>query len=449
MTPVSREYFATIVHHRSVTALQAATVARGSRQPKIRGLTYAWGLAALFVPVYRSLPGSFALGWFGLVAAIIAATFCLGLAARPTFTYIWIVSGYAALVAIGTATESATPLSNARVGLQLFVLLGLCAFTLAGAVRRDPRFYPTVGVAFLIGQTFSSLAAIIQLTGRPVLGFVTLNDRSPGLAGHPNVLGLMSAIGLILCLTAFVNGTRRTLTTGVAAINIGGLLATGSLSSMTACGLGLLIAAIAFRVRLTAIVQTIAIALVTFWLATSFTDFGANLRSPGDRFLQVTGQTEAVSTLEIRNETYEYAWNSILHNPWAGVGLSANNAASFDSVTVVHNVFLRAWFQGGILLAVAIALIIGAAVYVAIKSVATRTNGTAAGVLVAVMFFALTSAFFEQPYYWLPVILAFVSYSKSQPSTTTPVQGPTPCAARPSDHRTQTPPLRARESHQQ
>ncbi|MBY4210268.1 O-antigen ligase family protein [Rhodococcus fascians] len=368
-----------------------------------------WAAIALAVPIYRSLPGVAGIAWLGLTFAAIILSACLGLGARPRFAGIWVVSGYGALIAIITATELGTVDGNLRVGLQLFVALGLGAFALAGAAQRGSQFYPKVIGAFMVTQSLSSAAALIQLSGTPVLGFSTVNDRAPGLAGHPNVLGLMSAIALILSLTIALSRRNLPVVLLAAALNVGGLLATGSLSAMSACGLGLVVTAIACRVRVHTIVQTGVIVLIAFWALTSFTSFGASIETPGDRFLQVTGQTEAVSTLEIRGDTYQYAWDSIQRSPWAGVGLNSSDAASFDGFTVVHNLFLRSWFQGGVLLALGVALIVAAAVFVALQSMRRGRDGAAAGVLVAVMFFALTSAFFEQPYYWLPVLLAFTA----------------------------------------
>lgn len=406
------------MHYRSVTALRDLTPSPSDVSTGSRGLTYLWAAIALAVPIYRSLPEIAGIAWLGLTFAAILATVCFGLGGRPRFAGIWLVSGYGGLIAIFAATEVGTVGSNLRVGLQLFVLLGLGAFALAGAAQRGSQFYSRVIGAFMVTQTISSTAALVQLTGTPVLGFSTVNDRAPGLAGHPNVLGLMSAIALILCLAYALGGRNLPFVALAAALNVGGLLATGSLSALSACGIGLLVTAIACRVRMRALVQTGLAVLVGFWALTSFTSFGANIETPSDRFLQVTGQTEAVSTLEIRGDTYQYAWDSIQRNPWAGVGLSANDAASFDGFTVVHNVFLRSWFQGGTLLALGIALIVAAAGFVALQSMRSGRDGAAAGVLVAVMFFALTSAFFEQPYYWLPVLLAFIA---TKPRTTSDI----------------------------
>ncbi|MBY4225554.1 O-antigen ligase family protein [Rhodococcus fascians] len=404
----------------TTTAPRNASVKDASDRRGVLGATWAWSAVALAVPIYRTLPGSAALAWFGLTAALIIGGILTGRCARPArFAGIWIVAGYASLVAIVTATDLGSPSANLRVGVQLFVILGLGVFVLTGSVRRDPRFVATVVTAFLVTQTASAAAGIAQLSGFVILGQATINERSPGLSGHPNVLGVMASIAIIVCLAASQQtDKRRLLIAGCAAVNVGGLLATGSLSSMSACALGLLVAAFALRVRTATIVRVALAVTLTGWLVYTYTDLADKLSTPSSRFLQVTGQTDAASTLEIRSETYQFAWDAIQKSPWAGVGLSSNNAASFDNVTVVHNLFLRSWYQGGILLALAVALIVGAVILVALRSIGRGQDGAAAGVLVAVITFALTSAFFEQPYYWLPLLLAFAML------TPTPKQQP-------------------------
>jgi len=77
-----------------------------------------------------------------------------------------------------------------------------------------------------------------------------------------------------------------------------------------------------------------------------------------------------------------------------------------------------------------VALIICATALVAFRSMKSGKNAAAAGVLVSMMTFALTSAFFEQAYYWLPVVLAFAclstdsdqtASSKAQPAQQSPI----------------------------
>ncbi|MDV7132546.1 O-antigen ligase family protein [Williamsia muralis] len=376
---------------------------------------WIWIVIALGVPVYRSLPDSIAQLWtLGTLGVILLSAVFLNLA-RPIYPRVWFLCGSCVVAATFTAVNDLGGFTdNLYVGVQLSLLLGVAPFVLARAVK-TPGFIPRVCYAFMIAQTVSAAAAILQVSGRSVFGQAVVNDRAPGLAGHPNVLGVMSSIALVLLLHAALTRSRRKLMLVVLLlINLGGLLATGSLSSMLAAAVGLTVAALAMRVRVKQVAWTVAAALSAFFVAVNFTGFGERLQNPTERLLQVTGQTEAVSTLDIRGETYSFAWDWISQNPFLGVGLAAHQAVSFDNATVVHNVFLRSWYQGGFLLALAIGVIIIAAIVLAFRSVTFGRDGAAAGILVAVMVFACTSAFFEQAYYWLPALLAFAAIGQSR-----------------------------------
>ncbi|WP_368681059.1 O-antigen ligase family protein [Rhodococcus opacus] len=394
------------------TVTQPPTVTKAGAR-RWDALSIGWMCIALLMPVYRVLPGSIQVAWVMGTLGLIVVSVALGKVARPLYAMVWIIAGYGALVAILTATTEGTVEENVSTGAQLFVLLGLGAFVMTSIVRENPHFIRTISTVFLTAQTVSSLAGIAQVAGIPVLGWSVVQGRAPGLAGHPNVLGMLSCVAILLCLHHLVyTRTRRLLTMAIALINIGGLLATGSLSALFAGALGILVAAICMRGSIKNLLRIIVGTVVLSWLVVQFTDFADSVRTPADRYLQVTGQTRADGTWEIRKRTYQFAWEGIKEHPLFGNGLSANHGATFDGVTLTHNVFLRAWYQGGIMLALGIGLIVLTVVGVAIRSMIHKENGLAAGVLVAVMGFALTSAFFEQSYYWLPVLVAWAAISQ-------------------------------------
>lgn len=381
---------------------------RNVTAPQYRLVLAAWTCVALFLPVYRVLPGGARTIWFGAALGLIVVSLALGRIARPLFPALWIVAGYGAVIAIFTATGKASVSENFFNGAQLLVLLGCGPFALRWLVLNIPGFTQRMTAAFLIGQTISSAAGIAQIAGTPVLGWSSIQGRAPGLASHPNVLGLLSSIAILICVHSLVHGSRRRLVVAIAAaINLGGLLATGSLSSLIAGALGLLVMALSLRDRIKHLTRLIAGAVIAAWLVLTYTDFVDSLRTPADRYMQVTGQTGAESTWEIRQRTYAFAWEAIIKEPLFGIGLPAKYGATFDGVTVTHNFFLRSWYQAGIALAVPSAMIVLAVLIVAWRSLRVKDNSLAAGVLVTVMGFALTSAFFEQPDYWLPALLAW------------------------------------------
>lgn len=404
-------------------AMVTTTRARNNRRQRrseqrygpISANEWIWIAIALGVPVYRSLPSSVGQMWTIATLGVILLSAVFLQVAKPIYPRLWYLCGYCVVAATFTAVNDLGGFAdNVYVGVQLSLLLGVAPFVLARAVK-TPGFTARVCFAFMLAQTVSAAASILQVSGRSVFGQAVVNDRAPGLAGHPNVLGVMSSIALVLLLHAALTGSRHKLMLGLLLlINLGGLLATGSLSAMLAAAVGLTVAALAMRVQVKQVAWTVGAALLAFFVAVTFTGFGDRLQNPTERLLQVTGQTEAVSTLDIRGETYSFAWDWISQNPFLGKGLAAHQAVSFDNATVVHNVFLRSWYQGGILLALAVGAIIVAAIVLAFRSVTFGRDGAAAGILIAVLVFACTSAFFEQAYYWLPALLAFAAIGQSR-----------------------------------
>ena len=377
--------------------------------------TILWSGLIFLLPMYRVLPPAGKFLWFASVFGLLVGSAVLWQLARPRYPVIWVFAGFASVFAMLTATNEATVKSNLAIGSQLAILLGLGVFVMTANANRSARFVELVSLAFVAGQTLSSLAGIAQVTGRSVFGSESIEGRASGLAQHPNTLGMMATIALLLCMSMLLQGTRhRIFVLAITVVNIGGLMATGSLSSLLAAALGVSVLLIAMRDRIKHLFASVAAIGVALLLVTTFTDITDGIRSPIDRYLQVTGQTSDASTWEIRQRTYDFAWENIKEQPFFGNGLAAEFGGTFNGITVTHNVFLRSWYQGGILLALAIALILAAVAIVAIRSMVRKESGTPAAVLVAMMGFALTSAFFEQPDYWIPALVAFAAIGQSR-----------------------------------
>ncbi|WP_187589873.1 O-antigen ligase family protein [Gordonia sp. OPL2] len=378
----------------------------------------AWSVIAFLLPMYRQLPDAARVLWFAGVFSLIVGSAVFLRLARPLFPGVWLFAGLASAIAVLTATDTATIPENAFVGAQLFAVLGLAVFVMTANVRRSRNFVAAFSLSFLAGQSASSLAGIAQAAGFDVLGIETVQGRAAGLSSHPNVLGLMSSIAILVCLTMLLRGAPQLGTSfarvalgALTVVNVGGLLSTGSLSSMMSAGIGVLVTVAVMRDRIKHFVLAVVATAASLWFVAEFTSVFNTFRSPADRYLQVTGQTTADSTWDIRKLTYEYAWQSIKEAPLFGRGLPAEYGGTYDGITLTHNIFLRAWFQGGVLLAIAVGAIIIAIAVAAIRAVVRKQHGGAAGVLVTIAAFALTSAFFEQPDYWLPAIVAWAAIS--------------------------------------
>jgi hypothetical protein len=373
-----------------------------------RLISASWVILAFFAPIYRLL-GPMGPAWTYAALGLIVCVLLMGRGSRPKWPALWIFGGYAGLAAGVSSSGEAGLTATLPVALQLAVIIGMGPFALRGCVTRDPHFLMRTSCAFLAAQSLSAVAGLLQLLGHPVLGISSLFGRSPGLAGHPNILGVMAGAAIVLCAHHLSKShARRGLVTIALVINVGGLLSTGSISSLIATGLGTVFVLSANKVPMTKVIWALLSGSVVMVLLIQIPSVGQYFRSPADRILQVTGQTDQISTLGIRLQTYSAVFDRIAYDPFMGKGLDYESAASFGT-TVVHNIVLRAWYQGGLMLALAIGSIVIAAAFVSLKNVRIRQFGAATGILVVLFSYALTAAFFEQAYYWLPVLAAWVS----------------------------------------
>jgi O-antigen ligase len=376
--------------------------------------TTALGSVIAFVlPFNSQLPSVPRGSWFVCIVALIGIPMLLmQTGRRPLYPAVWAFAGYASLVAILTATKSATIVENLFIGAQLVLLVGFGPFAMTANALIDPKFVQRVSVAFLGGQSLSAIVAISQLLGRPVLGSEPLQGRAYGLAEHPNTLGLLSCLAILIALQMLLATRRfRLLAFGALVANIIALIASGSVSSMMALSIGLAVLIISRRDLLGKMALGIIACAVALWLVGKFSGVFNYLPSLTGRYGQVTGQTESVSSWGLRTLTYEFAWTRISEEPIFGVGLSPKYSGTYNGITVTHNVFLRAWYQGGFLFAVAIALIVIAVLIVTFRAMIRKEHSGEASVLIAIFAFALTSALFEQRHFWLPVIVAWASIS--------------------------------------
>jgi O-antigen ligase len=247
--------------------------------------------------------------------------------------------------------------------------------------------------------------------GLSVVGSKPLLGRALGLAEHPTSFGFMSCLGILIALQFVLNVRRFRLLALVAlAANMMGLIASGTVSAMMALSLGLAVTLISRRDHFGKLALIGFACAVLLWLVGVLSGIFDYLPSVQRRLLQVTGQTKLTSSWEDRILTYRFAWSKIIDDPVYGVGLNIKYNETVNR-GAVENVFLHAWYQGGIFLATAIAVIVIAVLIVALKAMVRKQHYGEASVLVATFAFALTSAFFEQRQFWLPVIIAWGSMS--------------------------------------
>jgi O-antigen ligase len=367
---------------------------------------------ALALPFNQQLPSAPRALWFACVVALIAIPmlFMHG-GRRPLYPAVWVFAGYAAIVAILTATKEATTAENLFVGSQLVLLVGFGPFAMTANALIDPKFVQRVSVAFLIGQFLSDIAAISQRLSLSLVESRPFWGRAYGLAEHPDTFGLLSCLAILIALQFLLNTRKfRSLALIALAANIMALIASGTLSAMMALLIGLAVTIVTRRDHAGKMALSGIACAVFLWLVGRISGIFNYLPSVQQRYLEVMGQSKLDSSLEGRILTYRFAWSKIIDDPITGIGLNYKYSETTNGAAV-HNVFLRAWYQGGIFLATAIALIVIAVLIVALKTMIEKVHGGEASVLVAIFAFALTSSYFEQRQFWLPVIVAWGSIS--------------------------------------
>lgn len=379
-------------------------------------VTFAWTAVAMLLPVNRALPTEARTAWFFLVFGLIFVSAITIRVSTPLFPLVWLYAGVASTAAVLTATNSGTIGDNIFVGAQLVALIGFGPFVMTANSLYAPYFVRSVTTAFMISQSVSSIAGMTQLFGYPVLGIeMPLEGRAPGLTSHPNAMGFMASVAVIVSLGAMLRYSRhRFVFLVILFVNLGGLLSTGSLSALMATALGVIAVIVTHRDHFGYALAAIGLVSVLAWLISKSSSALGYFHSPADRYMQVTGQTSADSSWQIRERTYMFAWSRIQDDPLFGNGLSTRFGGTFNGTTVTHSFPLRSWYQGGVLLGIAAIVIVLSVLVVVVWCCFEKRHAVPCGVLVSVMAFALTSAFFEQPDYWLPVLLAWSVISIGQ-----------------------------------
>lgn len=382
--------------------------------------TAAWSAVAVVLPFNDALPSVVRALWFAVIGTMIFVPLLLLKVERPRYAAVWVFAGFATLVSVLLAPNVSTILDNVFVGAQLILLLGFSVFVLTHNAVHDPTFVHRVSIAFLVGQ---SLSACIGLSRGVVVsaplqtaGSYSHEIHAVGLNHNYTDFGLMSAIAIMLALRIlFTTRKFELLVVAALAVNILGLITSGALTSMLAVAIGLAVLVLSMRDRLGKIAIWSSAVIGVFWLVTSLSGAFDYLPWLSLRYRQVTGQTDGISSWDVRTETYSLAWSKITEDPIFGTGLGISNSTVTTNVDgrihAVHNTFLRAWYQGGIFLAIAFALIIGATLIIVVRAIVRKEYGGEASVLVVIFVYGSFSPLLEQRHFWLPILVAWASIS--------------------------------------
>lgn len=369
-----------------------------------------WIAIIAIVPIHRLLMvyGTPQLPY--LILAVIVACALLGRMKVPPAAGVWVFALVSIPLAAVIAGTSSSVLSSTYVGVKLGLLVGLTPFVLRYYAVERESFTRYAIAAFLTVQSISAAVGIVQLTGASVAGLSANAGRANGLAVHPNVLGIMAAIAILVAfvLTHRTTGRNRSLAWAVIILNVVALIGSGSLSSMLSLAAGAVVLLIATRATTKTVLRVCAAAVVCSALALALGyDPSVAIDPVEGRVNTVLGlSNDGVASLSIREATYDFAIESIRNDPLIGVGMDSMHEGTFNGLTVVHNYLLRSWYQGGILLFATFAIISIAMLGMIGRSILTTRNGLQSAVIAAVIAFGLTSAFYDQQQYWLPLLFA-------------------------------------------
>ncbi len=379
-----------------------------------------WIGVATTLPVYRLIMTNVSALFPYAVLALIVLCIILGRVALPVFSRLWLLALLVVPMAAVVAGTTTSVVASAIVGIKVALLIGLSPFVIRYFALQDRHFVRRSLTGFLAVQTFSALAGLVQVTGVRILGRAANSGRANGLAVHPNVLGIMCALAIIVCIAALprAHGSRRLVLLAVGTINVAALLATGSLSSLMAAVIGVAVLLVCMRITLRAALLVIGGATAAFVVLSTFGyDTTVLTGSVEQRIDVVTGVSDGVASLDVRERTYDFAWQSISDDPLTGVGMDGVNEATFDGSTVVHNYLLRGWYQGGLLLFAVLLAFTVAMIALIFRCLRRAQDGIPAATIAAMLTFAATSAFYDQQQYWLPILAAAAVIAPATRST--------------------------------
>jgi O-antigen ligase len=378
---------------------------------KIGAIGIAWVALVSLVPIYRLVEVHFFARLDYVTFVLIALSLLFRRVSRPRYAELWVWSGLGVLAASALVGAQADYVNSIITGLQLSALLLFLPFIFAFHASRPTKWLTSCLVAFLLVQTASATVGIAQAAlGMSPFGFAARQGRANGLAEHPNVLGLMCAIALLVLIYAmrYLRIRGRILALAAILLNGAALVFTGSLSSILAFAVGLVVLLPAARMTWRTAIATLAIgaSAIPVLAATSTPGALGFDELIESRVQTVTGETSEEGSLEIRQQTWAAAWNHIQTNPFFGVGMDSTHQAVYGT-TVTHNYLLHYWYRGGIILFAVALTITAVALVVAVRAMVKAEDAVPAAVIVTILTFAMTAAFFDQHGYWIPLLLAF------------------------------------------
>ncbi len=272
-----------------------------------------------------------------------------------------------ALIAAGGILAS----MNAVTAVGSLLVLAKIVFTfwmipnIFAAVTESHERLRSLVWAFLVGASLASLGAMSDMllgTNFDAMASqgmeVNSGGRFAGPTGHPNLLGLVAAIGVSGAVGLYLVGTRRGALALVAAgICSIGIVLSASLTAMAAVVGGVAVAL--FMAGRRAALRRGAILLGVF-LATMFL-IGKVASEDGQILLlsRLEGDVFGQESVDERDTINSWAIAEIKENPYTGYGLDQVGTGPTHDINhpIIHNLWIQTWYTAGLLGLVGFALL--------------------------------------------------------------------------------------------
>jgi O-antigen ligase len=322
------------------------------------------------------------------------------------------------LFALGTL-PAITEANDVRESLLVVGRLALVIFLLPWLARNllPSNRHLAVATGWLItGAAVAAAGTIIQYFLGPSAipgAAVTIAGRFSGFTGHVSDMGAIASMGIAGGL-GFLIGKRKVRHRLFALVGLGaltvGLVLSGSVSGMLAVIVALFVYMARRALRFIHAVLIVAVGAATLWVASAI-QASVSALGPWERLLQTLGLSAGgrYSTSTIRMDTYEAAFRRIAELPFIGTGFDYQSSLA-DGSFPAHNLIVAAAFQGGVLLALVIAVMLtrpfrGGWLRADHSLVTTQLLA----ISVSVVVFAMTAPSLFNRYLWLPIALLGVA----------------------------------------
>lgn len=263
------------------------------------------------------------------------------------------------------------------------------------------------GMATALSGALNGLGAILQATvGLGAFGSLPFWGRMTGFTEHPNELGFNGAISVFACFVIFALSKSKLEKFFILLMMIFsscGLVLSSSISCTAALiGGGAVVALLEAKNGRFAVAKgLVAVGTIMLAAIAIFSVFNED-NSIIERISAQSSLDTDDGTLGQRFITYELAYERILDNPFLGVGNSEDDTLS-QIGDYVHNMFLRAFREGGVFSFIGMLLIYYYVVQQIILAYRFDTTGNYLfGFIIVVFLCASFSPAFFQRMYWLP-----------------------------------------------